>query len=173
MAKLRRNENEWGVIIAVFRRRKYAKVIVDRAVQRSDSDPKSLLLIPDNLPQKENHSLLSVLHESMRVLVLLYLVHRLSLFLNWETLVTVAHALVDCHWEYFDSLYMRLPLKRIQKLQLVQNEAACVILGTLTWYAHVTPLLCALASCRFLGAIQGDGCHFWSLSWGFNPLWIF
>lgn len=48
-------------------------------------------------------------------------------FLDWEATLTITHALVTSlitSKNHYSVLYMRLPLKTIQKLQLVQNAAA-------------------------------------------------
>ena len=64
-------------------------------------------------------------------------------FLDQESLQTVTHALVISRIDYCNALYMGLPLKSIQKLQLAQNAAARAVLGA-PRRAHITPLLCEL-----------------------------
>lgn len=59
-----------------------------------------------------------------------YLVCLLCPFLDWETQFTVIHDLVTSHLDDYNVLYVGLPLKSIEKLQLVQNVAACTILGS-------------------------------------------
>lgn len=53
------------------------------------------------------------------------------------------HALVTSRLDYYNVIYVGIPLKTMWKLQLVQNTAACTILPT-PWFTYVTPLLCDL-----------------------------
>ncbi|XP_053112476.1 uncharacterized protein LOC128327575 [Hemicordylus capensis] len=70
----------------------------------------------------------------------LQLVHQLCPFLEKADLATVTHALVTSQLDYCNTLYVGLPLKNIQKLQLVQNAAARVLTGA-AWWEHITPIL--------------------------------
>ena len=88
----------------------------------------------------------------------LKLVHQLRLFLEMLDLTTVAHAFVTSCLGYCNMLYVGLPLKTVQKFQLVQN------LGSQTpdWGqlqgAYNTPVTrTALATSLFLGPIQSAG----------------
>ena len=55
----------------------------------------------------------------------------------------VIHAVVTSRLDLCNLLYTGLPLSLLQKLQLVQNEAARVLTGT-QWRAHMTPVLSQL-----------------------------
>lgn len=57
---------------------------------------------------------------------------QLRLNLNQADLAMVVHTLVTSSLNYSNALYMRLPLKMVQKLQLVQN--AVVYLVTRVWH---------------------------------------
>ena len=50
------------------------------------------------------------------------------------------HSTVTSRIDFCNSLYTGLPLNLLQKLQLVQNAAAQVLMGT-QWRAHITPVL--------------------------------
>lgn len=65
-----------------------------------------------------------------------FVVHQLHLFLNRESLHSVTNTVVISHLDYCNLIYMELPLKNIQKLQLVQNIAMIQ-----PKMAHVTSLL--------------------------------
>ena len=47
--------------------------------------------------------------------------YQLRPYLDEQSLMTVTHALVTSHTDYCNVLYMGLPLKTVQRLQLVQN----------------------------------------------------
>uniref|UniRef100_A0A8D0BC31 Reverse transcriptase domain-containing protein n=1 Tax=Salvator merianae TaxID=96440 RepID=A0A8D0BC31_SALMN len=68
------------------------------------------------------------------------LVHQLRPYLDRESLLTVAHALITSRIDYCNALYMGLPLKSVRRLQVVQNAAARAISG-LPRYASVSPTL--------------------------------
>ena len=59
----------------------------------------------------------------------LKLVRQLHPFLEMSDLATVTHALVTSHFDYCNALCVGLPLKTVQKLQLVQNSAARRLTG--------------------------------------------
>lgn len=67
-------------------------------------------------------------------------VYQLRSYLDDEALCMVSHALVLSQLDYCNKFYMGLPLKNIQKLQLVQNAVAHTILGV-PRAAHITSLL--------------------------------
>ncbi|KAF7238201.1 putative RNA-directed DNA polymerase from transposon BS [Varanus komodoensis] len=70
----------------------------------------------------------------------LRLINQLRPYLEYDCLVTVTHALVTSHLDFCNVLYVGLPLKTVQTLQLVQNRAARLLTGT-GRYAHMTPVL--------------------------------
>ncbi|KAF7251301.1 hypothetical protein EYD10_03390, partial [Varanus komodoensis] len=57
-----------------------------------------------------------------------------------HSLAKVIHALVTSCLDYCNVLYVGLPLKTVQILQLVQNKAARLLMGT-DRYSHITPVL--------------------------------
>ncbi|KAF7251321.1 MAP3K7 C-terminal-like protein [Varanus komodoensis] len=73
----------------------------------------------------------------------LRLIHQLRPFLENDCLATVTHALVTSRLGFCNTLYMGLPLKTVQILQLVQNRAARLLTGT-GHCSHITPVLCQL-----------------------------
>ncbi|XP_062825481.1 uncharacterized protein LOC134295910 [Anolis carolinensis] len=73
----------------------------------------------------------------------LRLVHQLRPFLGRSDLATVVHALLTSRLDYCNTLYVGLPLKTAQKLQLVQWAAARLITGA-AYREHTTPLLSQL-----------------------------
>ncbi|XP_070790389.1 vomeronasal type-2 receptor 26-like [Pituophis catenifer annectens] len=54
----------------------------------------------------------------------IYKIPQLRPYLDRDALCTVTHVLVTSRTDYCNALYMGLPLKTTQRLQLVQNEAA-------------------------------------------------
>ncbi|KAF7249630.1 putative RNA-directed DNA polymerase from transposon BS [Varanus komodoensis] len=70
----------------------------------------------------------------------LRLIHQLRPYLEYDCLATVTHALVTSRLDFCDALYVGLPLKTVQILQLVQNRAARLLTGT-GRYVHMTPVL--------------------------------
>ncbi|KAF7238948.1 N-terminal EF-hand calcium-binding protein 3 [Varanus komodoensis] len=70
----------------------------------------------------------------------LRLIHQLHPYLEYDCLAKVTHALVTSRLDFCNALYMGLPLKTVQTLQLVQNRAARLLTGT-GRYAHMTPVL--------------------------------
>ncbi|KAF7246633.1 RNA helicase Mov10l1, partial [Varanus komodoensis] len=70
----------------------------------------------------------------------LRLIHQLRLYLEYDCLATVTHALVTSRLDFCNALYVGLPLKTVQILQLVQNTAARLLMGT-GHYVHMTPVL--------------------------------
>lgn len=45
-------------------------------------------------------------------------------------MIIVIHVLVIWRLDYYNILYMGLPMKIVQKMQLVENAAACVVMGS-------------------------------------------
>ncbi|KAF7246492.1 PDZ domain-containing RING finger protein 4, partial [Varanus komodoensis] len=70
----------------------------------------------------------------------LWLIHQLRPYLEYDCLATVTHALVTSRLDFCNALYVGLPLKTVQILQLVQNRAARLLTGT-GRYVHMTPVL--------------------------------
>ncbi|KAF7254422.1 hypothetical protein EYD10_00127 [Varanus komodoensis] len=70
----------------------------------------------------------------------LRLIHQLCPYLEFDCLATVTHALVTSRLDFCNALYMGLPLKTVRILQLVQNRAARLLMGT-GRYVHMTPVL--------------------------------
>ncbi|XP_061471923.1 uncharacterized protein LOC133379865 [Rhineura floridana] len=73
----------------------------------------------------------------------LRLVAQLCTYLDKDKLASVVHALVTSKLDYCNVLYMGLPLRTVQKLQLVKNAAARLVTGT-RWFEHVKPILAHL-----------------------------
>ena len=59
----------------------------------------------------------------------LLLVHQLWPLLDKDSLAMVEQALVTSRLDYCNALYVRLPLRLLQKLELVQNAAAQLLSG--------------------------------------------
>ena len=59
----------------------------------------------------------------------LHLVRRQRPYLPADCLARVVHALVISRLDYYNALYVGLPLKVTQKLQLIQNAAARLVTG--------------------------------------------
>lgn len=57
-----------------------------------------------------------------------------------KDLAIITHAPVASRLDYCNTLYMVLPLETSQTLQLMQNVAARMLVGT-NKYDHVTPIL--------------------------------
>ncbi|KAF7251651.1 hypothetical protein EYD10_02851 [Varanus komodoensis] len=70
----------------------------------------------------------------------LRLIHQLRPYLENDCLATVTHALVTSRLDFCNALYVGLPLKTVRILQLVQNRAARLLMGT-GRYVHMTPVL--------------------------------
>ncbi|KAF7235294.1 Vomeronasal type-2 receptor 26 [Varanus komodoensis] len=70
----------------------------------------------------------------------LWLINHLRPYLEYNCLVTVTRALVTSRLDFCNALYVGLPLKTIRILQLVQNRAARLLMGT-GRYVHMTPVL--------------------------------
>ena len=70
----------------------------------------------------------------------LWLICQLRPVLDRDNLTIVVHALVTYRLDYCNALYVGLPLKMTQKLQLVQNAAARLLTGT-SYKDHITPVL--------------------------------
>ncbi|XP_061477478.1 uncharacterized protein LOC133381914 [Rhineura floridana] len=73
----------------------------------------------------------------------LRLVAQLRPYLSKEDLSSVVHAMVTSRLDYYNALYVGLPLKTIRKLQLVQNAAARLLTRTKR-SDHITPVLARL-----------------------------
>ncbi|XP_061443806.1 uncharacterized protein LOC133365612 isoform X9 [Rhineura floridana] len=73
----------------------------------------------------------------------LRLVAQLRPYRDRDNLASVVHALVTSKLDYCNGLYVGLPLKTVQKLQLVQNAAARLVTGT-RWSEHIKPILSCL-----------------------------
>lgn len=58
----------------------------------------------------------------------LKLVHQMHLFLAISDLAMMAHTLVSSQMGYYNRVHMELPLKCVWKLQLVQNNAARLLI---------------------------------------------
>uniref|UniRef100_A0A8D2L4R7 Reverse transcriptase domain-containing protein n=1 Tax=Varanus komodoensis TaxID=61221 RepID=A0A8D2L4R7_VARKO len=70
----------------------------------------------------------------------LRLIHQLHPYLEDDCLATVTHALGTSRLDFCNALYVGLPLKTVQILQLVQNRAARLLTGT-GHCSHITPVL--------------------------------
>ncbi|KAF7239030.1 Potassium voltage-gated channel subfamily H member 6 [Varanus komodoensis] len=70
----------------------------------------------------------------------LWLIHQLRPYLENDCLATVTHALVTSRLDFCNTLYVGLPLKTVRILQLVQNRAARLQMGT-GHCAPITPVL--------------------------------
>ncbi|KAF7250196.1 Cytoplasmic polyadenylation element-binding protein 1 [Varanus komodoensis] len=70
----------------------------------------------------------------------LRLIHQLCPLLGNDCLATVTHALVTSRLDFCNALYVGLPLKMVRILQLVQNRAARLLMGT-GRCSHITPVL--------------------------------
>lgn len=73
----------------------------------------------------------------------LHCISRIRRYLDEETCATIVRTLVISRLDYANSVLAELPNKLIQKLQLVQNNAARLITRT-GRRAHITPVLCQL-----------------------------
>ncbi|KAF7240636.1 putative RNA-directed DNA polymerase from transposon BS, partial [Varanus komodoensis] len=70
----------------------------------------------------------------------LRLINQLGPYLEYDCLATVTHALVTSCLDFCNALYVGLPLKTVRILQLVQNNAARLLMG-MGSYVHMTPVL--------------------------------
>ncbi|KAF7235618.1 Endothelin-converting enzyme-like 1 [Varanus komodoensis] len=70
----------------------------------------------------------------------LQLIHQLRPYLEDDCLATLTHALVTSRLDFCNALYVGLPLKTFRILQLVQNRAARLLMGT-GRCVHMTPVL--------------------------------
>lgn len=103
--------------------------------------------------------------------------HRLSG--SWSRQTCIYIIWQSKYFEYTILYHLKLPLRIIQKLQLVQNMAVQGVLG-FSHYAHVTPLLCKLCwlpvsfqvnSEYFRALITGYLRDFQSPVVGDHPIW--
>ena len=67
-------------------------------------------------------------------------VKQLAPYLSQDDLATVIHETVTSRLDYCNSLYAGLPSTLTQKLQLIQNTAARVLMNT-PWKSHIRPTL--------------------------------
>ena len=65
---------------------------------------------------------------------------RLSKYLSKDHLKMMVNAVVTLCFDYCNNLYCGLPKREIDKLQRVQNCAACLVLGTRR-SDHITPVM--------------------------------
>ena len=70
-------------------------------------------------------------------------VAQLRPYLDVGALTTLVRALVISGLDYCNALYVGLPLRLLQKLQVVQNAAARLLSGVKK-YQHISPTLAAL-----------------------------
>ena len=73
----------------------------------------------------------------------LWRIVQLCPYLDGGALTTLVHALVISRLDHCNALYMGLPLRLMQKLQMVQNVVARLLTGTRK-YQHISPTLAAL-----------------------------
>ncbi|KAF7252606.1 putative RNA-directed DNA polymerase from transposon BS [Varanus komodoensis] len=99
-----------------------------------------LRLIHQLRPFLENGCLATVTAVARSTFLQLRLIHQLRPFLENDCLATVTHTLVTSRLDFCNVLYMGLPLKMLQILQLVQNRAARLLTGT-GRCSHITPVL--------------------------------
>lgn len=93
-----------------------------------------------------------------RVFVQLCIVHQMHLFPDQESLHSVSQALVISCLDYCNVLYMELPLNRIQKLPLRQNQRYKQFLELLK-----EPML-------YHCSVSCTGCQF--VSWSSSRYWF-
>lgn len=75
-----------------------------------------------------------------------HIVHQLHSFLDQKVLLTATHAIsqIDyCNMLQYCIVCIKLPLKNIKKLQLLQNTVPQLAMYA-PWFVHITPLLCDL-----------------------------
>lgn len=82
-------------------------------------------------------------HDSEKHFFQLLQATMLAFYLKMPGMNALIHFSVDLKLYYCDPLYMCLPLKTIQKLQLVWKAAACLLSGARQWY-YVIPILKSL-----------------------------
>ncbi|KAF7236632.1 Ectonucleotide pyrophosphatase/phosphodiesterase family member 7 [Varanus komodoensis] len=70
----------------------------------------------------------------------LWLILQLHPYLEYDCLATVTHALVTSRLDFCNVLYVGLPSKTVRILQLMQNRASRLLMGT-GRYVHMTPVL--------------------------------
>jgi len=73
----------------------------------------------------------------------LYNIRRIRKYFSKECTETLIHAFISSRIDYCNSLLYGLPAYQIQKLQRVQNSAACLLFEE-SKFCHITPLLRAL-----------------------------
>ena len=73
----------------------------------------------------------------------LWRIAQLHSYLDVGVLTTLVHVLVVSRLDYCSALYVGLPLRLMQKLQMVQNTAARLLTGVKK-YHHISPTRAAL-----------------------------
>ena len=73
----------------------------------------------------------------------LWWIAQLQPYLDGGALTTLVHALVISRLDHCNALYVGLPLRLMQKLQMVQNAAASLLSGVRK-HQHISPTLAAL-----------------------------
>ena len=68
---------------------------------------------------------------------------QLHSYLDVGALTTLVHAFIISRRDYCNALYMGLPLRLMQKMQMVQNTASRLLTGVKK-YHHISPTLVAL-----------------------------
>ncbi len=68
---------------------------------------------------------------------------RIKKMLSMKDLQTIIHAFITSRLDYCNSLFLGLPKSSLNRLQLVQNEAARLLTGTRK-REHITPVLASL-----------------------------
>ena len=73
----------------------------------------------------------------------LWWIAQLCPYLDTGTLTTLVHALVVSRIDYCNARYVRLPLRLMRKLQVVQSMAARLLSGVKRFH-HISPTLATL-----------------------------
>lgn len=130
-------------------------------------------------PKSFVHSLGILLHLGLLLHEQIVIVARSAYFqlrLVWQPLpfpdkmglTIITHALVESQLNYHNTLYMVLPLKTTKKLQMVQNVAACMLMGTARyqhgWCSSYYDGVTFAAGC-FPSPIQCASYYLWSPIW--------
>ena len=75
----------------------------------------------------------------------LWRIAQLQPYLGGGALITLVHMLVILRLDHCNALHVGLPLRLMQKLQMVQNAAARLLSGVRK-YQHISPTLAVLHS---------------------------